>query len=315
MKNKIVNIIIFAVAILDCILALVFSMNFNEDKKDNFFQARQIQAQCPALIADLQTATPENLPTVVEKYQKSLRTFNDSLNDVQLQKDILYTYLQDLKNLDEKSFEQYKSDFANRAEGLFAKCDNKQAYVDGFKGVNSFKDLEAYINKLEKEYSVLKQDYLVNRDYCKAANSLVSRADMINGTASANKKAADLEELQNDLKGFASSSKLENAFMFVGYFLGLIAILLLLFFAVMRIIKNFKTSYKILVVLALFAIVVFIGYLVGSPVLTPSAMKFGMTSTGFKMVNAACFTLYVCLICAILAIIVTSIISAVKNRK
>lgn len=316
MKNKIVNIIIFAVAILDCLIALIFAFGFNEEKKDNFFQVRQIQDQCPALIADLQSATPESLPKVIETYQTTLKSFNDSLNNVQLQKDILYTYLQDLKGLDnEQKFEQYKSEFSSRATGLFAKCENKQNYTDGFNGVNDFKSLESYVNKVEKEYSALKQDYLVGRNYCKAANSLVGRADMINATASANKKAADLEELQNDLKGFQSSSKLENTFLIIGYILGGITIALLLFFALAKIVKNFKTSYKILVVLALFALIVFIGYAIGSPVLSQSAIKAGMTSTGYKMVNAACFTFYVCLICALLAIIVTSITNAIKNRK
>lgn len=316
MKNKIVNIIIFAVAILDCLIALIFSFGFNEDKKDNFFQVRQIQDQCPALITDLQSATPESLPKVVETYQTTLKSFNDSLNDVQLQKDILFTYLQDLKGLDnEEKFEQYKSNFSSRAASLFAKCDNKQSYTDGFKGVNDFKSLESYVNKVEKEYSALKQDYLVGRNYCKAANSLVGRADMINATASANKKAADLEELQNDLKGFHKSAKLENTFLVIGYILGGITIALLLFFALAKIVKNFRTSYKILVVLALFAVIVFIGYAVGSPVLSKSAIKAGMNSTGYKMVNAACFTFYVCLICALLAIVVTSITSAIKNRK
>ncbi len=316
MKNKIVNIVIFAVAILDCLIALIFAFGFNEDKKDNFFQVRQIQSQCPELVSDLQAATPESLPKVVETYQTNLRDFNDSLNKVQLQKDILYTYLQDLKGLnDESKFEQYKADFSSRAEGLFAKCDKKQEYVDGFNGVNSFKSLESYVNKIEKEYSALKQDYLVSRNYCKAANSLVGKADMINATASANKKAADLEDLQTDLKNFQSSANLENVFIIIGYILGGITIALLLFFALIKIVKNFKTSYKILIVLALFAVIVFIGYAVGSPILSPSAIKAGMSSTGYKMVNAACFTFYVCLICALLAIIVTSVMNAIKNRK
>ncbi len=315
MKDKIVKIVIFAVAILDCILALFFAFGFNDEKKEGFFQAQQIQAQCPAMITDLETATPETLPKVVETYQTNLRTFGDSLKAAQLQKDILYTYLQDLKGLEEETFEQYKADFPKRAEGLFAKCDNKQAYIDGFNGVNSFKDLEDYTSKIEKEYDAVKQNYLVNREYSKAANALIGRADMINATSSANKKATELEELQKDLKGFASSEKLENAFVFIGYLLGAIAILLMLYFAVIRIVTDFKSSYKILLVLVAFAVVVLIGYAAGSPVLTPSAIKFGMSITAFKMVNAACFTVYVCLFCAILAIIVTAIMNAIKNRK
>ena len=316
MKNKIVNIIIFAVAILDCLLALFFAFRFDDQKKENFIQAQQIQSKCPQLLSDLQTATTETLPAVVETYQTDLRAFNDSLNSVQLQKDILFTYLQDLKSLtDEQKFEEYKAGFATRAEGLFAKYNDKDALVEGFGKVNTFKDLESYINSVEKQYNTMKQDYLQDRNYLKAANSLIGRADMINTSASETKKAADLTAMQDDLKAFKSNAKLENAFIVVAYLLLCITVFLMLFFALTRIVKEFKTSYKILLVLALFAIIVFIGYAIGSPVLTPSAIKAGLTSKGFKMVNAAAFTLYVSLITALLSIIVTSILSAVKNRK
>lgn len=312
--KKIVKIIIFAVAILDCILAFAFAFGFNEEKKDGFFQARQIKEQRPELIEALQTATPENLPTIIEAYQKEMRSFNDSLNDVQLQKDIHYTYLQDLKGLDKQSFEEYKSNFDQRAQGLFAKCDNKNHFIDGFKGVKDFKGLEGYVNEVEKEYDALKQEYLTKREFCKAANSLIGRADMINATASEKKKADELTALQSDLKSFQKSSVLENAFIIVGYMLGFVAIALMLFFALARIVKDFKSSYKILLVLVAFAVVLLIGYIVGSPVLSPSAIKFGMSSTGFKMVNAACFTFYVFLLCALLAIFATALVNFIKKR-
>ncbi|MCQ2284531.1 MAG: hypothetical protein MJZ57_06490 [Bacteroidales bacterium] len=315
MSNKIIKIIIFAVAILDCILALVFSFGFNEDKKDNYVQVQQIEAKAPQMLSDFQAATPESLPKVVKTYQDNLAKVNDSLKDVQLQKDILYTYLLDLKNLKEDNFKQYKADFATRAEGLFAKCDKKKEYVDGFNGVNDYKALESYVTKVEEEYSALKQSYLTDRNYLKAANSLVSRADQINMTASANKKAADLTDMQNDIKGFLSSAKLQNAFILIGYFLGLVTIAALLFFALTKIVKNFKSSYKILIVLALFALIVFIGYIVGSSELSTSAQKAGMTVNSFKMVNAACFTFYVFLIVSVLSIIVTAVLNAIKNRK
>lgn len=315
MKDKIIKIIIFAVAILDCILALAFAFTFDDDKKDAFSQARLVQAENPTMMADFTAATPEALPDLVTRYQDQIKNLNDSLKGVQLQKDILYTYLQDLKGLNENNFEQYKADFPTRAESLFAKCDKKQEYVDGFNAVNSFKDLEAYVRKVESEYASLKQSYLEGCTYMKAANSIVSRADMINSTASANKKATDLEEMQKDLKNFKSSSRLQTLFMVIGYCLGGLTLLLLLCFALVKMFKEFKSSYKILIVLALFALVVFIGYVIGSSVLSPSAIKMGLTVVGFKMVNAACFTVYVCLLGALLAILVTGIMSAIKNRR
>lgn len=315
MKDRIIKIAIFAVAILDCLLALIFSFSFNEDKKDNFTQVEQIQAENPTMLKDFMAATPETLPQLVETYQKSLSSVDDSMKNVQLQKDILYTYLQDLKGIEEESFEQYQSNFSERAEGLFAKADNKQAYVDGFKSVASFKDLSKYVSKVEEEYNVLKQNFLVQRNCLKAEKSLLARATEINATASANKKATDLEDLQNDIKSFNKSASLQNAFIILGYILGLITVVLLLWFALVKLVKNFRESYKVLLVLGLMVVVVFIGYLVGSSVLTPSAIKAGMSVNGFKMVNAACFTFYVVLLCAILAIIASAIMNAVKNRK
>ncbi len=300
---------------MDCVLALAFAIGFNDDKKESYFQASKVQDKCPALVTDLQTATPESLPKVVETYQADLKSFSDSINAVQLQKDILYTYLQDLKSLNENSFEQYKSDFPQRAEGLFAKCDNKEAYINGFNGVNSYKELEKYVNKVEKEYNIVKQNYLSDREYLKAANALVGRASMINDNASANKKASDLQTLQDELKEFNSNANLENIVIVVVYILGLVAILVILYFALVALFKNFRSSYKILLVLVAFAVVFFIGYAIGTPTLSPSAIKFGMSTTGYKMVNAAAFSLYICLICAILAIIVMEIVNAVKNRK
>ena len=79
MKDKIIKIIIFAVAILDCILALAFAFTFDDDKKDAFSQARLVQAENPVMMADLSTATPESLPNVVTKYQDELKNLNDSL--------------------------------------------------------------------------------------------------------------------------------------------------------------------------------------------------------------------------------------------
>ena len=101
MKNRIINIVIFAVAILACIVTIVFSFFcFDADKKDNCIQAQEVKAQSPQMVADFETATLETLPTVIEKYQKETQDRKENLKSVQMEKDILYTYLQDLKNLD-----------------------------------------------------------------------------------------------------------------------------------------------------------------------------------------------------------------------
>ena len=130
MENRIVKIVIFVVAILACLVAIGFSFfSFDSEKKENYIQVQDVKAQSPEMVADLETSTLENLPSVIEKYQKETQTRNENLKSLQMEKDILYTYLQDLKNLDEKSFETYKANFPERSAALFAKSDNKQKYV------------------------------------------------------------------------------------------------------------------------------------------------------------------------------------------
>ena len=315
MKNRIINIVIFVVAILACCVAIAFSFfSFDADKKENYIQTQEVKAKTPEMVSDLETATVESLPSVIEKYKEMNAESAKKQKEDQIQKDILYTYLQDLKNLDENSFEGYKAKFPERSASLFAKSNDKQKYVDGFNGVTTYKDLDGYTEKINKEYNEVKQNFLLERNYIKSANALINRADAINATVSSTKKAADLESFQSDLKSFGKSASLQNFFIILTYILGIGALALMVFFLLTNMIANFKTSYKILLGLLLLVVAFFIGYLIGTPTLSPSAIKAGMTGSGYKMVNAACFTVYVCLFGAILAIIVSLIMNAVKNR-
>ena len=316
MKNRIINIVIFAIAILACLVAIVFSFfSFDADKKDNYIQTQEVKAQSPEMVADFQTATVETLPTVIEKYQKETQERKENLKSVQMEKDILYTYLQDLKSIDnEAKFETYKANFPARSEALFVKCspETKKKCVDGFNGVKSFKDMEKYVEKVNEDYSAVKQAYLVENSYIKSANGLIARAEAINGTASASKTAADFESFQNDLKSFGKSASLQNFFIMLVYVLLIGAFALMIFFLVTSMVTN--SSYQILLGLVLLVVIFFIGYAVGTPTLSNSAIKAGMTGSGYKMVNAAVFTVYTCLFGAILAIIVSLILNAVKNK-
>lgn len=315
MKNRIINIVIFVVAILACCVAIAFSFfSFDAEKKDSYIQVRDIQAQTPEMVSEFENATLETLPTVIDKYQKEIQDRSTKLKDVQLEKDILYTYLQDLKNLDENSFEAYKAKFPERSESLFAKSENKQKYVDGFNGVKTYKDLEGYVDKVNDDYAEIKQQYLIERNHIKSATALVNKGIAIRDNASASKKASEFESFQADLKSFGKSASLQNFFIILVYILGIGAAFLMVFFLLKNMITDFKSSYKILVGLLFLVLVFFIGYLIGTPTLSPSAIKAGMSSSGYKMVNAATFTVYICLLVAILSIFVTLIMNAVKNR-
>ncbi|MBQ1779832.1 MAG: hypothetical protein II001_00155, partial [Bacteroidales bacterium] len=257
MKNRIINIVIFVVAILAVIVAIAFSFfSFDAEKKDSYVQVREIEAQTPEMVSDFENATLETLPAVIDKYQQEMQDRSTKLKDVQLEKDILYTYLQDLKNLDENTFETYKANFPARSEALFAKSENKQKYVDGFNGVKTYKDLEGYVNKMNDEYANIKQQYLIERNYIKSANALINKGIAIRDNASASKKATEFEALQTDLKSFGKSASLQNFFITLVYILGLGAAFLMVFFLLKNMVTDFKSSYKILVGL-LFIVVVF----------------------------------------------------------
>lgn len=314
MNSKITKTIIFAVAIVDCILALAFAGAFNDEKKDSYSQVEKVKAANPALLDDLQAATPESLTGFLTKYQTELGGQMDAQKKARLQKDIFYTYLRDLKELDKESFDAYKAGFGARSKALFAKSDKKQEFTDGFAEVNEYKDLESYVSGLSDEYNALKQDFLTQEEYIKAANGLIARADQINATASANKKAAELEELQKDVKSFNTNAGLQNAMLIIGYILFIANLALLIFFALAKLVTNFKSSYKVLLILLLFGVIFLIGYLAGTPELTPSATRMGITPTGFKIVNACVFSLYVTLLVAVVAVIVTAVVGAVKKR-
>jgi hypothetical protein len=167
---------------------------------------------------------------------------------------------------------------------------------------------------MNDEYANIKQQYLIERNYIKSANALINRGIAIRDNASASKKATEFEAMQADLKSFGKSASLQNFFIILVYILGLGAAFLMLFFLVKNMVTDFKSSYKILVGLLFLVVVFFIGYLVGTPVLSHSAIKAGMSSSGYKMVNAAVFTVYICLLVAIVSIFATLIMNAVKNK-
>lgn len=314
MNDKIIKIIIFTIAIIDCLLALVFAGSFNNDKKDNYIQTERVKAMNPAMLSDFEDATPESLSVFLTKYQAELASRTDSLKNVQRQKDILYTYLQDLKDLNQDNFEAYKKDFPVRSAGLFAKCDRRQAYIDGFAGVETCDDLEKYVSDISDEYAILKQDYLEERGYLKAANAFIAQVDQIDATASKIKKESELKELQDDVKNFNANAGLQNAILIIAYILFCITVFMMLFFAGIKLVTSFKTSYKVLLVLLLFGVIFLVGFLVGTPELSVSAVRQGMTPGGYKLVNACTFSLYVTLLAAIVAVIVSAIYSTVKNK-
>ncbi|MEG2069944.1 MAG: hypothetical protein RR034_01025 [Bacteroidales bacterium] len=315
MSNKIVKIIVFTVAIVTCLTTIWFGVGFKQDKVTSYEENFIIKENNPEVLVAFRAVTPENLSAFVEKYQKDASTLSSELKENQLQKDILYTYIFQLKDLTETTFSEYQQNFDKYSKVLFAKSNNAQKYIDGFKSVADFTALAGYIKQLDAEYSIIKQDYLQKKQYVKSFNALVTRAELVNSTVSETKKAEELKTLQEDSKNFSSESSVLNITILLCYILMIAAIVLILIFATINIIANIKTSYKTIFVLIGFAIIVGIGYFISSPEVIPSALKMQLTAGDIKWVGAGLFTFYIVFFAAILSIIATVIISAIKNRK
>lgn len=314
MKN-IVKIIILIVAICTCLLAVWFASSFDQDNLPSYKEALTVNDANPEMIAALEATTPESLPAFVDQYRTEGMTLSENLKAHQLQKDILYTYITELQELKEETFPEYQANFADHSKSLFAKAENAQAYIDGFNKVADFKGLDKYISQLENEYNVIKQDFIQEKTYNKAFNSLVNKADAVNQTVSENKKAEDLNILKANVKQYLSNGKLLNIIMTLAYILFFINIALLLIFALKAIFTNIKSSYKIIVALAIVAIVVILGYVFASSEMTPSAIKMQLTPQIVKRIGMGMFVVYVAFFGAIIAIIYSAISNAIKNRK
>lgn len=310
--RKIVNIIVFAVAIIVAILSVAFVVVFNEDKA-MYAQVELIDAQSPEMIADFQAATAESLPQFIATYQEKGTTLSESLKVAQYPNEVLYTYICNLKEVTEDSFEQFKADFPHYADVLFAKVDEKQEYADGFAKVQDFAALDAYINELEAAYAPRHQEYLSQKDYVKAVNGFVSQASLITENVSQSKQQSQLDEMQAAVKSAKCSASLLNFAVILCYLLFGVAFAMLVYFAIFKLCKNIKTSYKGLIVVVVAAILIYVLYAVSPAVMTPSAIKMQHSVGELKWINAGVITCYIALFGAILSVVATWVINLLKK--
>lgn len=313
MSRKIINIIIFVIAGIACLLTLWFAIGFDDNKEDLYYEAGIINENNPQLLADFKNVTPATLPAFVDQNLAQANEFNNILKEEQLQKDILYTYIVQLQELTSETFPEYKTNFQSNSRILFAKSDRSSDYISGFNNVTDFNSLPAYINNLESEYRTVKQNYLERKDYSRALNVFMKRASDINGVVSESKKIADLENLQNDVAQATSEAKTLNAAVIFTYIIFLLAIGLTLFFAIVQIAKNIKTSYKAILAILAIALVLVIGYFISSPDLSRSAIAENLTPNNVKWIGAGMITCYVVFIGAVASIIISSLMSKFKK--
>lgn len=311
--KRIANIIVLVIALAACIVSFIFAGSFDEKKKDKYYATLQVKECHPEMITDLQKATPEALPQYVDKYQALIDSTETLVNQKDLQRNIFYTFISHLSELQDTTFEAFKNDFPRYSSNLFKKADNKDYYVNGFYNVKSFDQLSDYINTLKADYESVKQDYLVSAAELKQMKEVVKWSSDINAAISVEKKQHDLSQLQDEVVGFQKQAKLINITVNLIYVLAFLTIALLLFFAIRGIVSDFKSSMGMLLGVVALIVVFLIGYFVSPDVHGPSAVKENLMPSTIKLVGAGTITTYVVFFGAILSIFATVIINAFKK--
>lgn len=311
--KRIANIIVLVIALAACIVSFIFAGSFDEKKKDKYYATLQVKECHPEMITDLQKATPEVLPQYVDKYQALIDSTETLVNQKDLQRNIFYTFISHLSELQDTTFEAFKNDFPRYSSILFKKADNKDYYVNGFNNVKSFDQLSDYINTLKADYESVKQDYLVSAAELKQMKEVVKWSSDINAAISVEKKQHDLTQLQDEVAGFQKQAKLINITVNLIYVLAFLTIALLLFFAIRGIVSDFKSSMGMLLGVVALIVVFLIGYFVSPDVHGPSAVKENLMPSTIKLVGAGTITTYVVFFGAILSIFATIIINAFKK--
>lgn len=311
--KRIANIIVLVIALAACIVAFIFAGSFDEKKKDKYYATLQVKECHPEMITDLQAATPEALPQYVDKYQALIDSTETLVNQKDLQRNIFYTFISHLSELQDTTFEAFKAEFPHFSSLLFKKADNKDYYVNGFDKVKTFEELPVYINTLKSDYESVKQDYLVSAAELKQMKEVVKWTSDINAAISVEKKQHDLNQLQDEVASFQKQAKMINVTVNLIYVLGFLTIALLIFFAVRGIASDFKSSIGMLLGVVALIVVFLIGYFVSPDVHGPAAVKENLMPTTIKLVGAGTITTYVVFFGAILSIFATVIINAFKK--
>jgi NADH:ubiquinone oxidoreductase subunit 6 (subunit J) len=315
MSKKIINIVIFAVAIVACVSALYFSVAFDDTKKDKYYEVGDLKANNPQMLIDLAAATPENLLGFIEKYQQEAAKLNADLKEQGLQRNVEYTFITNLSDLQsETAFTDFKANFDVYTKGLLAKSKRADFFVNGFNKVNKLDDLANYVATLEKDYAPVNQEYIVQKEYVKSFNNFLARVDGINSSPSANRKATELTTLQEDVAASKTEEGMLNFSIILVYVIFFATIAILLVFALIQIATNIKNSYKALLGVLFIVLLLVIGYFMSSGDLSTSAIKMQHTVSEVKWIGSGVFTFYIVLFLSLAAIVVSAIINAIKNR-
>ena len=316
MTRKIINIVIFAIAAIACVLAIVFAAMFNSDKINQYKAVGVLHDNNPELLSDLSAATPETLPAYVEKCQTVATELDGELRSEKKAKENFYDYLSTLKALNADNFDDFKAGYPANVKVLLDQFDTACVYVEQFGKVNDYKALTNYLASLEEEYNGVRQAYLQKEAYRNALKVVQDATINISEINSAELKANMLTDFQSFAhKSQVSSNKVLNTAFYLFYIMLIFALVSLLAFAIIRIVKNIKTSYKALIAIVALLVIFLITYLCASPALDDVFIKLQISPDTARLIEAAVYFTYVIFFAAIVTIIAAPIISAIRDKK
>ena len=316
MTRKIINIVIFAIAAIACVLAIVFAAMFNSDKINQYKAVGVLHDNNPELLSDLSAATPETLPAYVEKCQTVATELDGELRSEKKAKENFYDYLSTLKALNADNFDDFKAGYPANVKVLLDQFDTAGVYVEQFGKVNDYKALTNYLASLEEEYNGVRQAYLQKEAYRNALKVVQDATINISEINSAELKANMLTDFQSFAhKSQVSSNKVLNTAFYLFYIMLIFALVSLLAFAIIRIVKNIKTSYKALIAIVALLVIFLITYLCASPALDDVFIKLQISPDTARLIEAAVYFTYVIFFAAIVTIIAAPIISAIRDKK
>lgn len=316
MTRRIVNIVIFAIAAVACVLAIIYAAMFDSDKINQYKAVGVLHDNNPELLSDLSATTPETLPAYVEKCQTVASELDGELRSEKKAKENFYDYLSTLKALNADNFDGFKAGYPTNVKSLLDQFDTEGKYAEEFNKVSDYKGLTKYLVDLEQEYNGVRQAYLQKEAYRNALKVVQDATTGISELNSAELKASQLADFQGFVKkSQVASNKLLNASFSLFYIMLFFAIAALLFFAIMRIAKNLKTSYKALVAIVALVVIFVICYLCASPILDDVFIKLQIAPETARLIEAAVYFTYVVFFAAIVTIIAAPIISSIRDKK
>jgi hypothetical protein len=294
----------------------MFGIGFNQDSKDKYKNIVEVKASNPQMLNDLVTATPDNLPAFISKYEADLATRNAELKSDKKQRDIFYTFIYHLSNVtNPEALDHFKAGFADYSKSLFTQALKKDYFISGFNNVKSFADFQRFLDNLTNDYQAINQNYLIKVSSIKAETSLLKQVQDINAAISTVKKQFDLTELQKNVTTFRSEAGYFNFTLILSYlfFFGTCAIMLI--FLLWHTFANLKSNMGLLVGIGLLVLLVIVGYATASSELSPVMIKEKAEPDTVRWVGAGLFVGYSLFFGTIAVIIVTMIINSLKKAK